>query len=158
MQLKFQLLILQNIMKLHNWHNNMLPQYLILLAIFGWGIGSLFIKGANDNMHPIMVSTFMTMTYALLTPLSFLFIKFNHSVNFSGIAYAIVGALFMCTGSMGYFFALKSGAAGQITIMTSLYPALTLFISCMFLGEQMSLKKAIGIGFALISFLILKGK
>lgn len=134
------------------------PQYFILFSILGWGIGSLFFKVANDQMHPIMVSTCVTITYIIATPLAFMFLNFDRSTTPTGIVFAVLGGAFMCVGSMGYFFALRSGGAGEITTVCALYPALTLMLSCLFMGETMTLKKGIGIALALASVLVLSRK
>jgi transporter family protein len=121
----------------------------------GWGVGSLFYKAANSSIHPIMVSTIVTLVYMVITPLPFLFMNFDKSVNTTGIWTSIVGGLLMCAGSMGYFYALRNGEAGEITTITALYPALTLLLSCLFMGETMSIKKGVGVALACASFYIL---
>ncbi len=136
----------------------MSTQYLIALAILGWGIGSLFYKVANDNIHPIMVSAIVTIVYLILTPFSFLIMRVDRTVNWTGSLFAILGGICMAAGSMGYFFALKRGGAGEITAVTSLYPALTLILSMVFLSEDLTWRKGIGILLALISFVVLGWK
>jgi bacterial/archaeal transporter family protein len=131
--------------------------YLIILTILGWGVGSLFYKTANDNMHPIMVSAVVTIVYVILTPFSFL-IKFDKTINTIGIVYSILGGLIMGLGSLAYFFALKKGEAGEITTVTALYPALTLGLSMLFLGEDLTWRKGVGILLALVSVLVLSWK
>lgn len=132
--------------------------YLIIITILGWGIGSIFYKLANDSMHPIMVSTIITVVYIIITPIPFIFLNFDKSINQNGIIYSVIGGLLMCAGSMGYFFALKTGGAGEISTITALYPALTLVLSYCFMGESMSLRKGIGVALALLSFYILSKK
>jgi transporter family protein len=129
--------------------------YLIVLAILGWGIGSLFYKMANDSLHPFMVSAIATIVYLIEVPLVFTFAKFNKTVTPSGIAFAILGSSCMAVGSIGYFFALKKGSAGEITAVSAVYPAITLLLSMFFLGEEMSWRKAIGMLLALASVFIL---
>lgn len=131
---------------------------LIALAILGWGIGSLFYKVANDNMHPVMVSTIVTLVYIVLTPLTFLVVKFDKAINTTGVIFTVLGGVCMAVGSMGYFFALKKGGAGEITAVTSLYPGLTLILSMLFLHEEMTWRKGIGMVLALISFIVLGWK
>lgn len=132
--------------------------YLLIVSILGWGIGSFFYKGANNNIHPIMVSSIATCVYAIITPTYFIFLQFDRSVNTTGVIYALLGGLFMCVGSMAYFYALRAGAAGQVTSITALYPTLTLILSCMFMGESLTFKKFIGVIFAVAAafFLSLK--
>jgi uncharacterized membrane protein len=129
--------------------------YLILFSILGWGVGSVFYKLANNNIQPMMVTTIVTSVYVLLTPLAFFFVKFDHAVNTPGVLYSIGGALCMCVGSLAYFYALKAGgAAGETATLT----ALTLLLSYLFLGEQLSIKKGIGMALALVSIFFLTQK
>lgn len=130
-------------------------QYLIAITILAWGIGSFFYKIANDNIHPIMVSAIVTTVYIILTPLSFLVVKFPKDLNVSGVTFSVLGGLSMAAGSLAYFFALKKGGAGEITTVTALYPALTLLMSMLLLKETISLRQGIGVALALISFILL---
>jgi transporter family protein len=136
----------------------MQSQYLILISILGWGVGSIFYKIANNNMHPLMVSSTATVVFLILLSVAFLFLKFNHEVNATGLAAAIVGGLCMCAASLGYFFALRQGNAGITTALTSLYPALTLVLSMIFLKETINFKQGIGMVLAAASFLLLSMK
>lgn len=131
---------------------------LVLVSIIAWGVGSLFYKVANDNIHPIMVSTIVTAMYVVLTPLSLVVFKVNYNINTTGVIYSLLGGFTMCLGSIAFFYALQKGAAGEITALTSLYPALTLILSIAFLKEDLSFKKTIGIGLALLSVFILSKK
>jgi transporter family protein len=132
--------------------------YLIVITIIGWGVGALFYKVANDNIHPIMVSTIVTIMYMVLTPLPFLLLKVDTHINSTGIIFSLLGGLIMSIGSIAYFYALKNGGAGEITTITALYPALTLALSVIFLHEDLSFKKIIGISLALLSVLVLSIK
>jgi len=136
----------------------MSPQYLIAIAIIGWGVGSLFYKVANDAIHPLMVSTIITIVYITLTPIAFLTNKFDKTLNTTGIVFSVLGGLAMGVGSIGYSFALKKGGAGEITSVCALYPALTLALSFFFLNEELTWRKGIGIGLALISVVVLTSK
>jgi len=136
----------------------MSPAYLIAIAIIGWGVGSLFYKIANDAIHPVMVSAIVTTVYIVMTPITFLTVKFDRTVTWTGVIFSILGGVCMAIGSMGYSFALKKGGAGEITTVCALYPALTLMLSMSFLGEEMTWRKGIGIGLALVSVLVLSFK
>lgn len=132
--------------------------YLIALTIIGWGVGSLFYKVANDSIHPLMVSTIVTVVYIVMTPIAFATQKFDKTLNPTGIIFSILGGLAMGIGSIGYSFALKKGGAGEITAVSALYPALTLILSMIFLSEDMSWRKGIGIVLALVSVCVLSFK
>lgn len=130
-------------------------QYLIMITILGWGIGSLFYKIANDNIHPIMVSSVVTAVYLIITPLTYLFFKFPKDLNVTGVSASVLAGICMAGGSLAYFFALRRGGAGEVTTITALYPGLTLLLSMYFLKETINLKQGIGMVLALISFVLL---
>jgi transporter family protein len=136
----------------------MSPVYLIAIAIIGWGAGSLFYKVANDAIHPVMVSAIVTMVFIVMTPITFLTVKFDRTVTWTGVTFSVLGGLCMAVGSMGYSFALKKGGAGEITTVCALYPALTLALSAIFLHEEMTWRKGVGIVLALISVIVLSTK
>ena len=137
----------------------MSSQYLIIISIIGWGVGALFYKLANDTMHPIMVSAIGTALYIVLIPLSFLVIKVSTQVTVSGVMWSLLAASCTCAGSLGYFYVLRNGGgAGSATMLTALYPALTLILSAVFLKESFSFRQGIGIAFALLSFALLSFK
>ena len=134
-------------------------QLLILISVIGWGLGSFFSKLATNAMHPIMISCVVLIVDALLLPFAFIFFSFDKSVSFNGLLYAIGVALLMTIGTMGFSFALKAGGpTGEVTALTSVYPALTLALSCMFLGEPLTFRKGLGVALALLGCVILGWK
>lgn len=110
-------------------------------------------------MHPVMVSIMVTIFYLILAPVEYVVFKPSTNVTASGVAFALTGALLMGVGSLTYFFALqKGGEVGGTTAMTAVYPALTLFLSWIFLKEELSFKKIIGVTLALLGVYILGKK
>src|SRR5271163_1934216 len=92
----------------------------VILSIFGWGIGSFLYKLANNSLHPVMVSTIAMCLYAVLLPLVWVFLKFDHTVNTAGLIYALTGSLCLCVATLGYSYALRlGGPVGQITFLTA---------------------------------------
>jgi len=132
--------------------------YLIAISIIGWGVGAIFYKIANNTIHPIMVSSIVTATFVMLTPIAFLTMNVDKSITTIGVLATITGGILMGIGSIAYYFALGKGDAGVITTTTALYPVLTLIISCSFLGEEMTIRKGIGIALACVSFYFLSWK
>jgi transporter family protein len=137
----------------------MRSEFYIVASILGWGVGTFLYKFANKEIHPIMVSSIALCLYIVLIPFLWIFVKFDHALTPSGAAYTIAGSLFMCIGTLGFSYALRNGGSvGQVSVMTSMYPALTLLLSMIFLGEPMTIKKGIGIALALVSVAMLSIK
>jgi len=57
---------------------------------------------------------------------------------------------------IGLFSSFTEGAAGEVTVLAALYPAITLILSYIFLHEEISLKKVGGLCLALVSIYLLK--
>lgn len=106
----------------------------------------------------MMVSATITCLFITLTPLMFIFLKFDKTINTVGVITALLGGAFMCVGTMSYFFALRGNHAGITTALTALYPGLTLILSMIFLGEQLNTKQVIGLCLALASFVLMSMK
>lgn len=132
--------------------------YLIVLSIIGWGVGSLLYKVANDNIHPLMVSIIVTSVFVVLDIITLAFIPFDRTLNSTGVTYSILGGLCMCAGSLGYFFALRGGNAGSTTVLTSLYPAITLILAAVFLKENITFKHGVGMVFAMAAIVLMSSK
>lgn len=115
-------------------------------------------KIASNHVNPFIITTVVACFYMLITPLAFIFLNFDRTINLPGVSYALLGGAFACIGSLGLFFALQKGPAGEVAVLTALYPAITMALSCLFLGETFTVKKGIGIILAVISFVILASK
>jgi transporter family protein len=133
--------------------------WLILIAIVGWGVGSYLAKISNAEMQPLIVSAVSMVVYMIVLPIAIAAVKPDLTITPFGVIVTVIGSLFMCVGSLGFAYALRNGgAAGQTTILTALYPALTLALSMTFMKETIGLKQGIGIGLALVSFILLNLK
>lgn len=129
--------------------------FLLVIMILCWGTGSFFYKIANNHIHPIIVSSIVTFLYVCLTPLAWIFLKFDRTINLTGIGAALIGGLLIGTASLSYFFALQREHAGQITFLSAMYPFITLILSVCFLGEPLTWRKIVGIILAGFSFFFL---
>ena len=131
---------------------------LVLICILGWGIGSFFCKTANSAMHPIMVIAIGSILHTLMTPLLFGIFKVNYTINTTGVVYSILCGIMMGIGSIAYFYALQKNDAGSTTFITALYPGVTILLSFLFMGENLSWRKMGGILCAFASFYFFSAK
>lgn len=137
----------------------MLNFILIIISIICWGAGSFFYKLANDNLHPILVSSLVSALYIVLIPLGILVFKVPLNFNFSGTLFGLLGGLATCIASLSFFFILRNGGeVGTATAVTSLFPAVTLILSVIFLKEPLSWYKIVGCALALVSIYLLSLK
>ena len=74
-------------------------------------------------------------------------IKGSHFGILTGVTYGL-GCLF-------YLMAVDKGKLVTVVTLTALYPLITIFCSFIWLDETINLKQALGIGFAVLSILLL---
>jgi bacterial/archaeal transporter family protein len=131
-------------------------EWLILISILGSGIGNFLYKYATNSMQPLVVAGFSLLVYLVLLPIGFLITKPEITISLAGVCYTVVSAICLCAGTLGIAFALRAGEpVGKVVALTSVYPAITLLLSCLFLGEPITIKKVIGIVLAIVAVGIL---
>ena len=107
-------------------------------------------------MQPLVVAGFSLLVYLVLLPIGILITKPEITVSLTGVCFTIVSAICLCAGTLGIAFALRAGEpAGKVVALTSVYPAITLLLSCLFLGEPITVKKVVGIVLAIVAVAIL---
>ncbi len=68
---------------------------------------------------------------------------------------AIGSGLLAGLGQVCYFAAIASGPISVVAVFFNLYPAVTIALSMMFLGERLSWQRAIGVAFAFLASVFL---
>lgn len=131
-------------------------QLLLFLSVLGWGISPFFYKMANNHIHPLMVTTVAIVFYIVMTPLAFLLVKFDHTINLPGISFAVLGAVGSCVGSLCCLLAFRAGGgAGEVTAITSVHPIITMALAFCLLHEPLNLRKIVGILLAVAGCVVL---
>lgn len=81
--------------------------------------------------------------------------RFKLEKNAKGILYGIMIGLTSGVGGLGLFAAFGSGGnTSIITAVTALYPMVTVILALLFLGERLTKRQVVGLGFATAAILI----
>ncbi|MCE4605752.1 MAG: DMT family transporter [Desulfurococcales archaeon] len=126
-----------------------------IMAILAWGLWGVLIKYAT--MRGITgVAVYITASLAPLLVIPWIYLAYRPHIpmNLSLLTIVTAGVF----GTLGYLFvikALEKAPAGTIIAMTSIYPGVTLILSCLLLGEHADPKKIIGIILALTGVILL---
>ncbi|MFN3740122.1 MAG: EamA family transporter [Thermodesulfovibrionales bacterium] len=94
---------------------------------------------------------------SIITILSLLFLGFNFEIHTRGMLYGLLAGLTGGGGVIFFYYAMKEGKASLVVTTTSLYPLVTILMSYLILSEEISLKQAIGMAFALIAMVLMAG-
>ena len=124
-----------------------------LFALFLWGLWGFLTKlGAEKVPWQTMMIFFAVCT--LIGGLAAGPIHFKLDAwHLAGLGAGLAGAL----GFVYFFIALSRGPASAVIPITSLYVAVTSLLAFLVLSEPITLKKALGIGSAVIAVLLLTG-
>ena len=126
-----------------------------MLAFVIWGIWALLPKIATQYINVKSIIFYEAIGALLIALVALISLDFKLQTEPRGVALAIlIGALGL-GGSFAYVYAIAKGPVGIIAVFTALYPILTVLLAYFFMHEPISVKQAIGIGFAVVAFFLL---
>lgn len=121
-----------------------------------WGVWGFVAKlTTGRGVHPLALSAISSVTGALITWAAVFFVQPPWEKGSSNLLFALLTGLCGSIGGIAFFFALGHGRASIVVPLSSLYPAITILLSLIFLGERPSPTQALGIVLALIASLLL---
>lgn len=122
--------------------------YLVLTVIL-WGIAPIFDKGALRSGSPLAGVFLRSMVIGVVMTLIALFsgrIKDVFSVPAkSAIFFSVSALLAGCLGVFTYYRALQLAPSSKIVPLAASYPLITAILSMLFLNEQVSVLRLLGI-------------
>lgn len=126
-----------------------------LLAILCFGFGSFFGKLASMRDIPHRVYFFEALgTLSIFTA----FVLYYRNTIFTNFSFNFPGLLMGLTWGIGtvlFIVALKYSKLSVMVPLSAVYPALTVLLALIFLGERLGPREIAGVGFALVSAALL---
>lgn len=128
-----------------------------LLSIIFWGISGFFMKLGTNYIDPKLGFLYQMLGGFLISILTALFLISNifNLTTKLGFLYPFLAGL---TGGIGTFFLLKAYEKGNlsiVTVLTALYPIITILLAFLILKEKVTLTQAIGLFLSLIAIILL---
>lgn len=128
---------------------------LLLIAVLGWGLAGAFQKLAVARISsPFAILIFYAVTflftaaYCLVSPPV---VRWNGGVVWAGLA-----AMVSASASIAFITLIRARDVSVIIGITACNPLVTFLVAIVFLGEQFTFAKFIGILFVLLGILILR--
>ena len=126
-----------------------------VLALVCFGVWAFLPKLATQTMQTKYILLFDTLGMALAVILILLVRGTKGDIHPEGVFYSVLAGFVGGIGSAYYYFALKDGKAGVLATFMSLYPIVTVLLAFLVLGEVITLRHGLGIGFGLIAISLL---
>ncbi|OAQ21464.1 EamA family transporter [Thermosulfurimonas dismutans] len=131
-----------------------------VLTLFFWGSSPLLEKVALKAVSPLLALAVRTGVAALILVLVALLTGEVREVQELSLRNVLVlGASGLLAGVLGmftYFSLLKTGAASKIVPLTAAYPLVTAFMALVFLKEDLSWERLLGILLTVTGLIILQ--
>ncbi len=128
-----------------------------IIAMILWGFWGLALKLAvrgSDHTTAYFLTSLASFSLALL-----IYLTSNPSRNSdpspTGILFAILAGLTTSLGSLLVYKALEKGPTQLVIVISGLYPLITVLLSTLVLGEQLTPHRIAGIVMAVIAIIIL---
>ncbi|RLB07322.1 MAG: hypothetical protein DRG27_06580 [Deltaproteobacteria bacterium] len=124
-------------------------------ALFLWGLWSFIPKISIRYIDPKtafifeILGAFFVAFYVLVS------IDFNLSFSLLGIALSIITGIVGSIGVIFFLNAISKGPVSLVTVISSLYPAITLVLAFVFLNESVSLKQLVGIALGVFAIALI---
>lgn len=134
----------------------MIERWLVpsLIAALCWGVWGFLAKLANRGMNWEAL-TFMSWVGVAFVLIPFAFVE-KPGVGVGMPLYlALISGAASGVATIYFYLALSRGEASIVVPLTSLYPAITVILSLLFLHEKLTLLQTLGIGFAVLAVILL---
>lgn len=125
---------------------------LVVLTMVAWGVWGLLDKLAVTRAHPLVVQLYGALFSLLSIPVYLVIMKkAGVRPDFPAAAWhwIFLGTAVGVAGLVSFTYALRQAPASYVIAVTATYPAVTMILAAIFLGERVGLLQVLGI--ALIS-------
>jgi transporter family protein len=126
-----------------------------LTTVVVWGIWGVFSKLAAAHSKPRQMLIFQSVGVLAFALLVLALEKFRIEPSVPGFSWSFAAGFFTFIGFLTFFAALEHGKASTVVTLSALYPVVTIFLSILFLHEKLTIRQAVGIGFALVASVLL---
>ena len=123
------------------------PHVVLIFCALVWGLTTFMHKLSADNMSPVLMQIIIGLAFFIFIPYAIYHQGGLNNLkwNTTSIILSFVAAFMSIGANILMYSALANNKhTGSSAMLISLYPAVTLILSAMFLQEQFSFGKIIG--------------
>src|SRR3970040_2104665 len=119
-----------------------------------WGLYGFFPKITIRYISPLSTIFYEALIGIPVAMVVLAVLKFKPDVHPTGILLASLTGLLGNLGALSFLFAVRKGQVGLVSAFTALYPALTILLAMLLLGERLELRQWVGVGMAMVAMLL----
>jgi transporter family protein len=119
-----------------------------------WGLWGFFPKITTRYISPVSAIVFEALIGVPVALVVLASIGFKPDLHPKGVLLASLTGVLGILGALMFLFAVQRGQASLVASFTAVYPALTILLAMLFLGERLVLRQWLGVGLALVAMLL----
>ena len=131
-----------------------------LFAAFLWGLAPVFEKLGLIRISPLVGLTIRNIAITIIVLIIALFTNVGKEIvhaDFKSVLFVVIGGIIAgLLGIWSYLEALKHWEASRVVPIAGAYPLFAFILSMVFLGENLTLQKGIGV-ILIVSGIVLLG-
>jgi len=127
----------------------------VVVTLLVWGVWGVLTRVASASLGWRDTTAIAALGHMLFA-ISYIFLSRAQVAQLTttwSVAFMAGGLGFL--GALTFYVALNLNPSPVVIVATSLYPVVTLVLSYLFLGDSLSLRQIIGVGFALIALILI---
>jgi transporter family protein len=132
-----------------------------LLPTFGafvlWGLWSFIPKITTRFVTPKSAILFEVAGGIIVAIVVLVSAKFKPDIHPIGATLALITGMLGFSGALLFLYAASKGPISLVSILSALYPVITVLLAVIFLKEVISLKQWLGIALGLASMILIAG-
>jgi len=119
-----------------------------------WGLYGFFPKITLRYISPLSTILFEALIGIPVAIIVLAVLKFKPEAHPTGVLLASLTGLLGMLGALSFLFAVRKGQVALVSAFTALYPALTILLAMLLLGERLELRQWVGVGMAIVAMLL----
>lgn len=119
-----------------------------------WGLWGFFPKITTRYINPLSAIVFEALIGIPFALVVLAALKFKPEIHPKGVLLASLTGVLGTLGALLYLVAVRKGQTSLVASFTAVYPALTIVLALLFLGDRLILRQWIGVGLALVAMLL----
>mgnify|MGYP005849479271 CR=1 FL=1 len=125
------------------------------LTIVLWGFWGFLPKITTRYIQPSSAIVYEVLGGALIAAIALFFLKVQPEFHVKGTILAVITGILGFAGAFCFLVAVSRGPVSLVATVSALYPVISIILAMMILKEPLSTQQAIGMGFALLSILLI---
>ena len=126
----------------------------ICITFVLWGIQGFVAKLTTQYINPMSALLYNIVGAFIVGIVILYLLNFSPQIHAKGIALAVFMGTLGILGALGMLYAMRQGKVSVVTVISALYPLVSILLAYFILKEPVTLKEGVGIAFALVALVL----